>query len=173
MLLRGWRRSRLGFRRALRERFGAMAVQEFAEDAVSCFRESGAGLFRGRGDRGTAVDGARASGATVERGVAGVAATDAGAQLPRCGRSGRRRSRGRLEHGTRWWTWQRACSAPSCRFGCHNACLRCGWQNWRREFGDALLVVERNNHGAGVLAFLERMKVGCGCTSRVTVRVGS
>ncbi len=35
----------VGFRRELSRRFGAMRVQEFAEDAVSCFRESGACFF--------------------------------------------------------------------------------------------------------------------------------
>ncbi len=35
----------IGFRRALAEQFGAMRVQEFAEDAVSCFRESGSCFF--------------------------------------------------------------------------------------------------------------------------------
>ncbi len=35
----------IGFRRGLQEQFGAMRVQEFAEDAVSCFRESGSCFF--------------------------------------------------------------------------------------------------------------------------------
>ena len=35
----------IGFRRGLTEQFGAMRVQEFAEDAVSCFRESGSCFF--------------------------------------------------------------------------------------------------------------------------------
>lgn len=35
----------VGFRRELARRFGAMRVQEFAEDAVSCFRESGDYFF--------------------------------------------------------------------------------------------------------------------------------
>jgi len=45
VLREGLTAEQVGFRRELQRRFGAMRVQEFAEDAASCFRESGSCFF--------------------------------------------------------------------------------------------------------------------------------
>ncbi len=143
----------IGFRRQLRERFAGLAAQEFAEDAVSCFRESGTGLFES--------DALAARLLTVpepcERRWNGAL------QIWRPAMSGRQYivaadpAGGGMDGD--WSTAQvvdvatgMQCAELQVRLPQRMFALRLA--ELAREFGNALLVVERNNHGAGVLAFL-------------------
>ncbi len=143
----------IGFRRALRERFGAMAVQEFAEDAVSCFRESGTGLFEAEAIAARLLTVPE----PVERRWNGalqmwrppmpgrsyiVAADPAGG-----GAEGDWSTAEVVDVATGMQCAELQVRLPQRMFALRLAELA-------REFGNALLVVERNNHGAGVLAFL-------------------
>ena len=143
----------IGFRRELRERFGNLATQEFAEDAVSCFRESGACAFEAGAIAARLLEVPmpleRRWNGTLEiwlPPVAGrsyvLAADPAGG-----GADGD------------WSTAQVVDAATGAQ--CAELQARLGPQMFAgrlaelaREFRGALLVVERNNHGAAVLAFL-------------------
>ncbi len=141
----------VGFRRELARRFGALRLQEFAEDAVSCFRASGACFFEasllGAGEvaleerRGgalhlwlPAVPGRKyvvavdAAGGGSAGDYAAVQVVDAATGMQ--------------------------CAELQQRLGPRDL-ARVSAQI-AREYNGALLVVERNNHGAAVLAYLEQ-----------------
>lgn len=144
----------IGFRRELRERFGGMATQEFAEDAVSCFRESGRCAFEASAVAArlltvTAPMEQRWNGAlqvwlppVVGRRYI-VAADPAGGNAD-----------------GDWSTAQVVdeatgvqCAELQVKLAPRQFALRIA--ELAREFCGALLAVERNNHGLAVLAFLE------------------
>ncbi len=143
----------IGYRRELRQRFAGMAVQEFAEDAVSCFRESGAGFFEAaviaaRLLEVPPVTERRWNGALLvwRPPVAGrsyvVAADPAGG-----GADGDWSTAQVVDVSTGVQCAELQVRLPQRMFALRLAELA-------REFAGALIVVERNNHGAGVLAFL-------------------
>ena len=144
----------IGFRRQLRERFGGLAAQEFAEDAVTCFRESGACVFEAGAIAARLLEvtapmetrwngalrvwlppmagrryvlAADPAGGNVEGDYSAVQVVDSATGV-QC-----------AEVQARW--------GPQ-MFAARLAVLA-------REYGGALVAVERNNHGAAVLAFLE------------------
>ena len=145
----------IGFRRELAARFGPMRAQEFAEDAVSCFRQSGAGVFDGDAlaARLCAVDppmetrwggslqvwrpavrgreyvlAADPAGGGAEGDFAAVEVVDVGSGMQ--------------------------CAEMQARISPRLLAERIA--ELAAEFNGALVVVERNNHGAAVLAYLER-----------------
>ena len=151
----GLRAEQIAFRRELAERYGVLRLQEFAEDPATCFRESGACVFE--------------TSALLQR-MAGV-------REPM-----ERRSNGALEiywpsqpgrryvvavdpaGGTEDGDFSTA-EVVDRATGLQCAEMQARWtprQTARevaalaREYGGALLVVERNNHGAAVMAYLER-----------------
>ena len=145
----------IGFRRELARRFGAMRTQEFAEDAVSCFRESGSCFF----DREVLVERTKEVSAPVElrRGrslqvwlpavpgrtyLAGVDSAGGGSEGDFCAVQVVDVATGMqcAEVQARLTPRQLATSAAELA----------------REYNGAMLVVERNNHGAAVLAYLEQ-----------------
>lgn len=149
----------MGFRRELQRRFGAMRVQEFAEDAVSCFRASGSCFF----DTGTlearladltpAWEYRRNSGLQVWLPpVAGrryiMAADPAGG-----GSDGDFAAVQVIDRATGV-----QCAELQARLSPRD--LARASAELAREYNGALLVVERNNHGAAVLAFLEKEMAG-------------
>ena len=54
----------------------------------------------------------------------------------------------------RCWSLRRGCSVRSCGDTWARGSWRWQWRSWREEYGGALVVVERNNHGSAVLAYL-------------------
>lgn len=145
----------IGFRRELRERFGGMATQEFAEDAVSCFRESGRCAF----EAGAVA--ARLLTVTVPMEVRWNGALQV--WLPPV--MGRRYIVAADPAGGNadgdWSTAQVVdaatgvqCAELQVKLAPRQFALRLA--ELAREFCGALLAVERNNHGLAVLAFLER-----------------
>lgn len=145
----------VGFRRELAARFGALRLQEFAEDAESCFKESGSCVF----DVAAIAGRLRELSAPMElrwngrvrvwlppvRGRAYVLAAD-----PAGGGSDGDFSAAEvidLQTGVQ-------CAEVQARLAPRE------FAEWiarlAQEYGDALVVVERNNHGAAVLAYLER-----------------
>lgn len=140
----------IGFRRELERVYGTMRVQEFAEDAVSCFRASGDCVFdvsrlaacepmetrwkdalhvwfppvAGR----KYVLGVDPAGGGSEGDFAAVQVLDVGTGM----------------------------QCAELRERVHPRVLADRVTELAREYGDALVVVERNNHGAAVLAYLER-----------------
>jgi hypothetical protein len=140
----------VGFRRELQRRFGVMRTQEFAEDAVSCFRVSGSCFFEagalGAGEawieewRGGAlrvwlppVPGRRYV-AAVDAAGGGSLGDYAAVQV--------------VDEATGV-----QCAELQQRLGPRDLALVSA--GIAREYNGALLVVERNNHGAAVLAYLE------------------
>jgi hypothetical protein len=146
----------IAFRREMRVRFGPMAPQEFAEDAESCFLASGDCVFD----------------------IAGIEA-----QLARCTPPAESLDNGHLRL---WWPPQAghtyiagvdpAGGGSEGDFACAAVIdavsgLQCAELHGHfppqelaqrvielgRRYGDALLAVERNNHGHGVLAHLAAM----------------
>ena len=145
----------IGFRRELARRFGAMRTQEFAEDAVSCFRESGSCFF----DREVLVERTKEVSAPAElrRGrslqvwlpavpgrtyLAGVDSAGGGSEGDFCAVQVVDVATGMqcAEMQARLTPRELAKSATELA----------------REYNGAMLVVERNNHGAAVLAYLEQ-----------------
>jgi hypothetical protein len=150
----GLSEAQIGFRRGLQKSFGALRSQEFAEDAVSCFRASGACCFDAE---------------ALER------------RLAELGEPAERRRNGALWV----WLAARAAkeyivavdSAGGGADGDFAAVqvievrtgLQCAELRERlgpaetasvaaelaREYGGAMVAVERNNHGSAVLAYLE------------------
>ena len=144
----------IGFRRELARRFGDMRTQEFAEDAVTCFRGSGSCFFdldavekrmgelspplavrRGRTLQvwlppvpgRTYIVAADAAGGGSEGDFAAVQVIDEATGM-QCAELQARLSPRELAQAA---------------------------AELAREYNGALLAVERNNHGAAVLAFLE------------------
>jgi hypothetical protein len=145
----------IGFRRELSRRFGAMRTQEFAEDAVSCFRESGSCFF----DREVLVEHTKEVSAPLEvrRGrtlqiwlpavpgrsyLIGVDSAGGGSDGDFCAvqvidlRSGVQ------------------CAEMQARMAPRDLATTAA--ELAREYNGAMLIVERNNHGAAVLAYLEQ-----------------
>ena len=148
------RLEQISFRRELAERFGALQMQEFAEDPATCFRESGACVFETRPllERMAALEepaGRRWNGAVEiywppQPGRRYVVAVDPA---------------GGTEDGD-----FSAAEVIDRASGMQCAEMQARWPpqmtarrvaELAREYGGALLVVERNNHGAAVLAYLE------------------
>ncbi|HEY0760274.1 MAG TPA: terminase [Acidisarcina sp.] len=147
-------RQQIGYRRGLRSRLGELARQEFAEDADTCFLSSGACVFDER-----AIE-ARMSGLDEE--PAGVRSNgDLLIWLPPM--AGRRYlvavdPAGGGAEGD-YSTVQvvdlhsgMQCAELQARFGTLELAREAA--ALAHEYNHALLTVERNNHGAGVLAYL-------------------
>ncbi|WP_047490967.1 terminase [Terriglobus sp. TAA 43] len=145
----------VGFRRELARRFGAMRVQEFAEDAVSCFRESGDCFF----DRDALAACAKDMNAPMDvrrngalqvwlpavPGRRYIAAVDVAG-----GGSGGDYSAVQvvdIATGMQCAELQMKMSPRD---------LAKAAAEIAHEYNGAMLVVERNNHGAAVLAYLEQ-----------------
>jgi hypothetical protein len=144
----------IGFRRGLEQRFGVLRAQEFAEDAETCFRTMGACCFEV---------------AAIERRMR---------ELPE---PVERRRNGALEVWLRPRAGRKYVVAVDSAGGGEEGDfaavqvvelmtgLQCAELRERlrpaevarltaelsREYGDAMVVVERNNHGAAVIAYLE------------------
>ena len=145
----------IGFRRGLAESYGGMRLQEFAEDAVSCFRQSGACVFEVEriGER------LRKLPAVLERRFGGgllvwlppvpgrryiLAADPAGG-----GSEGDFAAVQVIDEASGM-----QCAEMQARVHPRELAVRLA--GLAREYVDALVVVERNNHGAAVLAYLEQ-----------------
>ena len=150
----GLSEAQIGFRRGLERRFGALRSQEFAEDAASCFRATGACCFEVDAlERRLAEapepllrrrNGALRMWLPPVRGKNYVLAVDtAGGQA-----DGDFAAIEVLELATGL-----QCAELQERLRPAELARVCA--ELAREYGDALLVVERNNHGSAVLAFLE------------------
>ena len=153
---RGSRRTRLAFAASLPRRFGALRAQEFAEDPVTCFRVERVVLLRSGCGRGSAwASYVPPSAVTHGPDPADLVAAGDGRHLPCCGRRCR-------------WRQQRAtfaavqvideatgmqCAELQARLSPRD--LAQAAADFAREYNGALLVIERNNHGSAVLAFLE------------------
>lgn len=149
----------IGFRRELRRRFGALCVQEFAEDAVSCFRSSGscffdpAALEQYRCALQPAWEFQPATGLQiwlppvrtrryiVSADAAGGGSTGDFAAVQVVDR----------ETGVQ-------CAELQARLSPRD--LASTAAKLARDYNGALLAVERNNHGAAVVAYLEKELAG-------------
>lgn len=152
--LHGLTGEQIGFRRRLERTYGTLRLQEFAEDAATCFRATGACVFdvdaverrlaeapepRERRDGGRLwvwlpplasrryVLGVDSAGGGVDGDFAAVQVIDVATGM-QCAELQARLRPAELA----------ACAA-----------------RLAKEYGDAVVVVERNNHGAAVLAHLE------------------
>ena len=149
------RPEQISFRRELAERFGPLRLQEFAEDPATCFRESGACVFETRPllERMATLERAAAQrwGKTLEvylpvqpgrRYIVAADPAGGGADGDYAALQVIDRANGAqcAELQARWTPRQLAEQAATLA----------------REYNGALLVVERNNHGAAMLAYLER-----------------
>ena len=140
----------IGFRRELERTFGAMRVQEFAEDAVSCFRASGDCVFDVSGLEASEPFETRWNGSlqiwlppVVERTyVMGVDPAGGGSE-------GDFAAVQVVDQAT-------GMQCAELRARLHPRALADRVTELAREYNDALVVVERNNHGAAVLAYLEK-----------------
>ncbi|WP_419805128.1 terminase [Terriglobus sp.] len=151
------RMEQIAFRRELAERFGPLRLQEFAEDPATCFRESGACVF----ESGPLLERLGALDEPVERRENGRI------EIYLCMQPGRRYivaadPAGGKEEGD--FSTLEVIDRAS---GVQCAELQARWPPQKlaehaallaREYNGALLAVERNNHGAAVLAFLEGEK---------------
>lgn len=145
----------VGFRRELARRFGAMRVQEFAEDAVSCFRESGDCFFDRHALAACLKDAVapmdvRRSGALQVwlPAVAGrnyIAAVDVAGG----GSDGDYSAVQVLDVATGM-----QCAELQVKLSPRELARIAS--EISREYKGAMLVVERNNHGAAMLAYLEQ-----------------
>lgn len=144
----------VGFRRELAERFGPLRAQEFAEDAVSCFRESGACVFETAplllrlqelaGPIATRWNGALEVYRPPVAGRRYVVAVDpAGGTV-----DGDFAAAQVVDRATGM-----QCAELQARWSPRLLASRVA--ELAREYNGALLVVERNNHGHAVLAHLE------------------
>lgn len=145
----------VGFRRELARRFGAMRVQEFAEDAVSCFRESGACFF----DGDVLQDCMKRLHAPLEvrwmkqlqvwlppvAGRSYVASVDAAGG----GSDGDFCAVQVIDQATGM-----QCAELQARMSPRELASRAA--AIAREYNGGMIVVERNNHGTAVLAYLEQ-----------------
>lgn len=143
----------IAFRREIRANFRGLARQEFAEDATSCFLESGECVFE-LGAIGRRIAELKPSCETRENGrllvwlppmvgceyIVGVDAAGGGTDGDfACAQVIERKS------GLQ-------CAELHGHFGPQELAVRVA--RLGREYGDALVVVERNNHGHAVLAHL-------------------
>ncbi len=144
----------IGFRRGLERRFGTMRSQEFAEDAESCFRSTGACCFEvdamerrlaevlpARWERRNGALQIWLPPCAGKRYVVAVDTAGGGADGDFAAVQVAELTTG-LQCAELQERLRPAALAPVC------AALA-------REYNEALVVVERNNHGAAVLAFLE------------------
>lgn len=144
----------IGFRRGLEKRYGGLRSQEFAEDAETCFRATGSSFFDVE-----AIERRMAEVGPVLRSRRG------GALLvwlePK---SGRRYivaadSAGGGEDGdfaaVQVIDWQTGLQCAELQERLRPAELAKVAVELAREYGDAMIAVERNNHGAAVLAYME------------------
>lgn len=148
----------IGFRRELRRRYGGMCAQEFAEDAVTCFRLSGSCFF----DREVVSARLRTAAPPwqVQRmglqiwlppvqGRSYVAAADAAG-------GGSEGDFAAVQVIDRQTGVQ--CAELQARLAPRDLARTAA--ELAREYNGALLAVERNNHGTAVLAYLEREMAG-------------
>lgn len=145
----------VGFRRELAQRFGAMRVQEFAEDAVSCFRESGDCFFDRDalavcGKDAVAPMDVRRGGALkvwlpAVPGRSYIVAVDVAGG----GSEGDYSAVQVVDVGTGMQCAELQIKMPPRDLTKISAEIA-------KEYNDAMLVVERNNHGAALLAYLEQ-----------------
>jgi hypothetical protein len=144
----------IGFRRRLERTYGALRGQEFAEDAESCFRATGACCFEievveERAREAPQPIGERRGGACLIwlKPAAGreyvVAVDSAGG-----GEDGDFAAVQVVEIAT-------GLQCAELRERLRPAELARVSAQMAREYGGALIIVERNNHGAAVLAYLE------------------
>lgn len=145
----------VGFRRELSRRFGAMRVQEFAEDAVTCFRESGSCFF----DRDVLQMRLQNVAAPLEArlmkrfqiwlpavmGRAYVVSVDAAG-------GGSEGDYGAVQVIDQATGMQ--CAELQARMSPRELAKTAA--EIAHEYNGAMLVVERNNHGTAVLAYLEQ-----------------
>lgn len=149
VLREGLTREQIGFRRGLERTYRGLRVQEFAEDAVSCFRTSGDAVFDVSGLVASDTAETRWNGALhvwlppvrgrkyvlgVDPAGGGSAGDFAAVQV--------------VDAAT-------GMQCAELRERVHPRVLAERVGVLAREYGDALVVVERNNHGAAVLASLE------------------
>ena len=150
----GLNAAQIGFRRGLEQRFGALRSQEFAEDAETCFRATGACCFEVEALERRMVEAPepvvrRRNGAMriwlpPVPGKAYLLAVDtAGGQA-----EGDYAAVQVLDVATGL-----QCAELQERLRPADLARVCA--DLAREFGGALVAVERNNHGSAVLAFLE------------------
>jgi hypothetical protein len=146
--------AQIGFRRGLERSYGSLRAQEFAEDAESCFRASGACCFevetleRRRAELGEPLE-RRRNGALwlFFPAVAGrdyVAAVDSAGGGP----EGDFAAVQVIEQRTGLQCAELRERLAPAELAAVTAALA-------REYGGALVAVERNNHGSAVLAYLE------------------
>jgi hypothetical protein len=144
----------IGFRRGLEQRFGPLRAQEFAEDAETCFRATGACCFEVEAIeqrmRETPEPMERRRNGTLQVWLAPrvgrkylVAVDSAGG-----GDDGDFAAVQVVELVT-------GLQCAELRERLRPAELACVVAELAREYGDALVAVERNNHGAAVIAYLE------------------
>jgi hypothetical protein len=151
----------LGFRRELTRRFGAMRSQEFVEDAVSCFRVSGACFFEastlgpGEACLWERLGGALRVWLPAVPGRRYIVAVDAAGG----GSEGDFAAVQVIDEATGM-----QCAELQQRLGPRELARLAA--EITREYNGALLVVERNNHGAAVLAYLENEAAICLYTGR-------
>lgn len=150
----GLKLGQIGFRRRLQTDFAALAKQEFAEDAEECFLTSGACVFdvnaidRRSRDLEDAVSTRRAGALQIwYPPVSGrryiVAADPAGG-----GEGGDYSAAQVVEVETGLQCAELRAKLPALELAREAAALA-------SEYNGALLVVERNNHGSGVLAYVK------------------
>jgi hypothetical protein len=162
MARHGLNEAQIGFRRGLESAYGELRAQEFAEDAESCFRATGACCFE--------VE-------AIERRMAEIGAAHQGAYQ---GAYLRRRGGALLQWLPPQSGFEYIVAVDSAGGGSEGdfataqvvemrTGLQCAELQERlrpaelarvvaelaREYGGALIAVERNNHGAAVLAHLE------------------
>ena len=145
----------VGFRRELARRFGVLQAQEFAEDAVTCFRASGSCFFQLDAVEGRMGDllspcevrmgGALQIWLPPVRGRTYVVAADAAGG----GNAGDFAGVQVIDVATGM-----QCAELQARLSPRD--LARVSADLAKEYNGAQLVIERNNHGAAVLAFLEK-----------------
>ena len=149
----------VGFRRELARRFGALRSQEFAEDPVSCFRASGScyfdldGIEQRMGELhppfATRMGKALQVWLPPVSGRNYIVAADAAGG----GSKGDYAAVQVIDEAT-----GTQCAELQARLSPRDLAREAA--QLAREYNGALLVVERNNHGAAVLAFLEENSDG-------------
>ncbi|MBS1813589.1 MAG: terminase [Acidobacteria bacterium] len=145
----GLQLDQIGFRRELERTYGTMRVQEFAEDAVSCFRASGDCVFDVAGLVACEPLETRWNGALhiwlppVTGRTYGMGVDPAGG-----GSEGDFAAVQVVDQLT-------GMQCAELRARLHPRVLSGHVTELAREYNDAMVAVERNNHGAAVLAYLD------------------